>query len=85
MQIFRYNEQSDTYTCPAQQTLKTNGRCYNKNGHKVKHYKTKACKGCELRDQCTTNKNGRFIERNFYQPDLEQTMQGLTLIQTIKP
>ncbi len=37
----------------------------------VKHYKTKACRGCALRDRCTKNKNGRLIERNYYQPDLE--------------
>ncbi len=72
MQIFEYDERADTYTCPAGKLLKTNGRWYNKNGHKVKHYKTKACKACELREQCTKNKNGRFIERNFYQPDIEE-------------
>lgn len=26
---------------------------------------------CELRAQCTTNKNGRFIERSIYQEALE--------------
>ena len=29
--------------------------------------KTKACNRCELRAQCTTNKNGRLIERTEYQ------------------
>ena len=58
--------------CPAGEKMITNGRWYNKNGHKVKHYKTKGCNGCRLRDQCTKNKNGRFIERNYYQPDIEQ-------------
>lgn len=72
MQIFEYKEAEDTYTCPAGETMMTNGRWYNKSGHKVKHYKTKACKGCSLREQCTKNKNGRFIERNYYQPDGEQ-------------
>lgn len=72
MQIFQYNEQTDSYTCPAENVLTTNGRWYNKNGHKVKHYKTKACRGCQLRDQCTTNKMGRLIERNYYQKDLEE-------------
>jgi transposase len=72
MQIFEYNEAEDTYTCPAGETMMTNGRWYNKSGHKVKHYKTKACKSCSLTEQCTKNKNGRFIERNYYQPDVEQ-------------
>ncbi len=75
MQIFDYDEQADTYRCPAGQVLTTNGRWYNKNGHKVKHYKTKACKACALRSQCTENKKGRFIERNFYQPDIEQNQK----------
>ena len=72
MQIFAYNEAEDTYICPAGARMITNGRWYNKRGHKVKHYKTKSCKGCSLREQCTKNKNGRFIERNYYQSDIEQ-------------
>ena len=68
MQIFEYDEKSDCYTCPAGETLSTNGRVYNKAGHHVKHYKNrKACKNCLLRSQCTRNKNGRFIERSIYQ------------------
>ncbi len=73
MQSFTYNQAQDTYTCPAKQTLYTNGRWYNKklnNGrlsYKVKHYKTKACQGCPLRIKCTTNKLGRVIERTEYQ------------------
>ena len=72
MQIFDYNSIEDTYTCPAGEVLVTNGKWYHKNNHLVKHYKTKACKGCQLRAQCTRNKNGRFIERNFYQNHLEE-------------
>lgn len=72
MQIFKYNPQQDYYTCPANKLLKTNGTIYNKNKHKVKHYKNRqACKNCDLRAQCTTNKNGRFIERSIYQEALE--------------
>ena len=73
MEAFEYNEQEDTYTCPANQKMYTNGRWYNKkldkSGRKsyhVKHYKTKACKNCTLRNECTKNKNGRFIERTEY-------------------
>ena len=52
--------------------MHTNGRWYNKklkNGRKayqVKHYKTKSCKDCLLRPQCTINKSGRIIERTEY-------------------
>ncbi len=73
MQLFKYNKDDDCYTCPANQVLKTNGTIYNKNNHKVKHYKNRqACKICELRTQCTKNKNGRFIERSIYQEALEE-------------
>jgi len=73
MKSFIYNQVDGTYTCPAMQTLRTNGRWYDKklnNGrksYKVKHYKTKACDGCALRNRCTTNKRGRCIERTEYQ------------------
>lgn len=72
MQIFKYNAQQDYYTCPDNKLLKTNGTVYNKNKHKVKHYKNrKACKNCQLRALCTTNKNGRFIERSIYKEAIE--------------
>ncbi len=73
MQIFKYDKENDFYTCPAGQILSTNGTVYNKNKHKVKHYKNRqACKTCELRNQCTKNKNGRFIERSIYQEALDE-------------
>ena len=73
MQTFIYNKQDDFYTCPANEKLSTNGTIYNKANHKVKHYKNRqACKVCVLRNQCTTNKNGRFIERSIYQEALEE-------------
>ena len=76
MQIFKYNDKKDEYTCPANQILSTNGTVYNKAGHKVKHYKNRqACKNCEIRIQCTKNKNGRFIERSIYQEALEENQK----------
>jgi len=72
MDSFLYDQQNDHYTCPAGETLQTNGRWYNKKllkgrkSYQVKHYKTKACDGCRLRPQCTSNKRGRFIERTEY-------------------
>jgi len=76
MQIFEYDEKNDSYICPAGETLDTNGRIYNKGGHLVKHYKNRrACKNCTLRNQCTRNKNGRFIERSIYQEALEENQK----------
>ena len=64
---------TDTYVCPADSTMKTNGNWYHKklkdgkNSYYVKHYKPKLCKECKLRESCTSNKNGRVIERTEYQ------------------
>lgn len=73
---FRYDAIKDTYTCPADQVLATNGSIYDKAGHMVKHYKNrKACKVCPVRHLCTTNKNGRFIERSIYQEALDENQK----------
>jgi len=76
MQIFVYDKTNDNYTCPDGQVLTTNGTVYNKANHKVKHYKNRhACKICNIRAQCTRNKNGRFIERSIYQEALEENQK----------
>lgn len=72
MQIFDYNKENDTYTCPAGELMTRTGTIYKKRNHRVKRYYTKACKGCKLREKCTKNKHGRFIERSIYQEALEE-------------
>jgi len=72
MNEFFYDAQNDTYTCPANQVLYTNGKICKKRIHRVKRYYTKACKACAIRDKCTRNKMGRFIERSIYQDALEE-------------
>jgi transposase len=73
---FIYNKEQDTYTCPQQQTLITNGTYYQKSKQRytyfVKHYKTNKCLSCPALQQCTANKKGRLIERSEYQPYIEQ-------------
>lgn len=65
---FQYNKDKDQYTCPAGESLLTNGNWYNKKQgktiNKVKHYKTKACLTCSFFERCTKNKEGRLIERS---------------------
>lgn len=79
MKDFQYHKESDTYTCPNNQTLTTNGKTYNKGNAKVKHYKNfKACENCPLRAQCTTAKKGRLIERSIYQEALERNAQRVS-------
>jgi hypothetical protein len=40
-------------------------------------YKTKACKGCPVRELCTTAKNGRILARNIYTPVYEQNKRNM--------
>ena len=65
---FKYDLKTDSFTCPANQILTTNGNWYSKkNGKSVtqmKHYKSSACLSCELLKKCTKNARGRLIERS---------------------
>jgi hypothetical protein len=67
---FKYHQETDTNTCPANETLTTNGNWYGKkNGKSItqtKHYKTIACLTCGLYKKCTKNAKGRLIERSQY-------------------
>lgn len=69
---FRYNKNNDSYTCPAGQLLRTNGNWYLKRVYKVKQYKTKHCKICELKARCSKAKYGRIIERHEFAEALEK-------------
>lgn len=75
MNHFVYQEQRDTYLCPQQQVLTTNGNWYKKtadhNYYLVKHYTTSACGRCPARALCTKNAKGRMIERSEYAPYVE--------------
>jgi len=67
LEQFIYKTDIDTYQCPQGNFLYTNGSWYNKGGdHKVRQYKTKACKKCPSRDLCTKARNGRIIERSEF-------------------
>lgn len=81
MDRFSYNEGNDTYTCPQQQTLTTNGNWYQKSKDRyhyvVKHYKTNACPACVARELCTKNLKGRVIERSEYAPYIEINKQNI--------
>lgn len=86
---FTYNKETDTYTCPQGNTLKSNGKWYEKSrNHKgrkkqepirMKQYKTDACKTCPVYDLCTRSKNkrGRVIERLVYAHLLEKNKQRM--------
>lgn len=67
---FKYDKTTDSYICPANETMTTNGNWYaKKNGKSItqmKHYKTSACLTCALFKKCTKNAKGRLIERSEY-------------------
>lgn len=70
---FIYNEEKDIYTCPEGAELKTNGSWYEKKGLRFKQYKTRACRNCPVKAQCTTAKeHGRMIQRSEYAAYIEQ-------------
>ena len=67
---FRYDPLSDTYRCPAGQTLKA------RRVHPVRHtieYKAKSrvCAACVLRPQCTRARLGRTVKRHEKQAALD--------------
>lgn len=82
---FVYNKQDDSYTCPAGETMRTNGTCHSHSGKtktpafRFQRYTTPACKNCAIRQQCTKAKaNGRCIERSEYAGAIEQNNRRVT-------
>jgi transposase len=77
---FKYDKGNDTYTCPENQILTTNGNWYTKSQGKyrtdirIRQYKTIACKNCDKIEECTKNtrNRGRVIERSQYAEYIEQ-------------
>jgi len=70
-EYFRYDTLTDTYTCPQGQILRTNGSWYKEltsSGNTIlfKQYKTKACKLCPARSECTRSKTARLIHRSEF-------------------
>ena len=68
---FIYNKEADTYTCPQEQVLHTNGSWYKQRSSSgsinlFKQYKTKACRKCPERSQCTRSEKERLIQRSEY-------------------
>lgn len=73
---FIYNKETDTYTCPQGQTLKTTGTLHTKkrssSSHQFKKYRTTACKTCPVKSLCTAKADGRReVERSQYAEALE--------------
>lgn len=79
MEQFDYDLETDTYRCPNNSVLRSNGQTYQRKGKNkkgtwvpFKHYKTKECKRCPIKDQCTRSPRGRIIQRSMHQGAIER-------------
>lgn len=81
---FIYDKHTDTYTCPQRQILHTNGSWYKQRSSTgsiswFKQYKTKACRKCPARSQCTKSEKQRLIHRSeyaeYYERNLNNTLE----------
>lgn len=68
---FKYNTISNTYICPAGHIMYPSKKWYNTPNYKFKYYKTTACKGCPVRNECTKSQNGKIIHRSQFQHAVE--------------
>lgn len=73
---FRYDEQTDTFRCPAGQTLVRRG--LDRKNHLVTYKAPRtACGNCKLRSQCTTAAQ-RKVSRHLYEAALTRMQQRAT-------
>lgn len=79
---FVYNKQTDSYTCPAGQTLTTLNTWHYKKGdagetsYRFKTYRTDGCKHCSLKKHCT-KLNKRIIHRSEYQDAVDRNNKNI--------
>jgi len=79
---FIYNNEGDSYTCPAGHTLTTLNTWHNKKGdagetsYRFKTYRTDGCKTCTLKKHCT-KLNKRIIHRSEYQDAVERNNENI--------
>jgi transposase len=71
---FRYEEESDTYICPAGETLKPTGQI--DRGLRVFTSNRKVCNACALRTQCMKSKRAvRTLKRHVWHDAIEQARE----------
>lgn len=65
---FAYDKDTDTYACPAQQTV---SHCGTNQKTGERHYCAERgiCATCPYREDCTTSKTGRTVTRNRYEAE----------------
>jgi len=71
---FTYDPRKDCYRCPAGQELSYRFDTVELGRH-IRYYMTTACRSCQIRAQCTRNKEGRRITRWVHEHILEKMEQ----------
>jgi len=71
---FTYNAETDTFTCPAGQSLKRR-KFYKKRQHYEYVASAGTCNRCQLKDQCTKAKSGRTLKRHLRQDELDSMLR----------
>ncbi len=69
-EAFTFNAETDTFTCPADQSLKRR-RFYKKRKHYEYIASAGTCNSCQLKEKCTKAKSGRTLKRHVRQDDLD--------------
>jgi transposase len=73
-EAFSYNAETDTFTCPAGQSLKRR-KFYKKRQHYEYIAAAGTCNRCQLKKQCTKAKSGRTLKRHLRQDDLDHMVE----------
>src|SRR3954462_6003617 len=73
-QDFVYLPEEDVYRCPAGEKLKYSFTA-EEHGQKLRRYTTNACRGCAIKDRCTTGKERRITR--WEHEHVLQTVQQL--------
>jgi transposase len=75
---FRYDHRSDTYTCPAGNTLTTTGTLVNEGATLLYRGSTLDCGACQFKARCCPNTPARKIPRSMHEGarDLARSLAG---------
>lgn len=66
--LFIYDPATDTYRCPAGETLTRYGICDNRRRYRTRHG---VCSACPLQTQCTASSQGRVLSRQVRQDAID--------------
>lgn len=72
---FTYTKENDYYICPSGEIMRKAGNFISRKNYKAFIYKTSACSNCAIRQDCTSNKAGRIIERTEYQDVIDENRE----------